>query len=485
MAIPQEIKDLRPKNLNHATEVRSLNGRYYVYEITSVWDANTKKAKKKTLHCVGSISNNKFIPNKYYMMTYQNFNATYTTKNYGALAMFRQLGTDIEEKLEEFFPDIYRQLITISLLCLVYKTSGKEMRYNYLQSYLCNVYPDLALSADALQNFFNSFGARVDTMKAYMKSYVTPGTKLLFDGTSIFCSSKDSYLKPGYNKEHSLDPQYKLLYVFDKSNQQPIYYKLIPGSVPDTNSFKDVLNELQLKESIIIGDKGFASNVNINLLQEAGLNYILPLRDNTKKIPKEFEEELDLRKKFDGHFVYKKRLIWFKVIKQEKSSNWIYIFWDQFRAFEMDSNYVEKQEKHYEDVEEGFDGFFKNKRRGIISFVSNTKLEAQEVYLDYKERWHIENCFDYMKNNVTSKMGFKRSNEQIEALSFINHLATLYFYKLIRAIDNAGLKDKYTPDEVIQHGKNILKITDNHDNEKVSELSKEDVKLFSALGISL
>ena len=151
----------------------------------------------------------------------------------------------------------------------------------------------------------------------------------------------------------------------------------------------------------------------------------------------------------------------------------------------MDSNYVEKQEKNYEDVEQGLDGFFKNKRRGIISFISNTKLDAEEVYLDYKERWHIENCFDYMKNNVTSKMGFKRTNEQIEALSFINHLATLYFYRLIRAIDNAGLREKYTPDEVIQHGKNILKITDNHDNEKVSELSKEDVKLFSALGVTL
>ena len=59
--IPEEIKKHKPK----CTEIRNINGTFYVYKITSVWDSEKKKAKKKTLNCVGKITEKDgFIPSK-------------------------------------------------------------------------------------------------------------------------------------------------------------------------------------------------------------------------------------------------------------------------------------------------------------------------------------------------------------------------------------------------------------------------------------
>lgn len=105
--------------------------------------------------------------------------------------------------------------------------------------------------------------------------------------------------------------------------------------------------------------------------------------------------------------------------------------------------------------------------------------------MTYKERWEIENCFNYMKNSVVRKPLHAHDNETIEAQCFINHVALLYFYRLLRAMDRSGLNADYSTEEIIRRGNNIYKISEGIGHTQLTEMTVEDAQIFKHLGISL
>lgn len=125
----------------------------------------------------------------------------------------------------------------------------------------------------------------------------------------------------------------------------------------------------------------------------------------------------------------------------------------------------------------------------MFAFISNRDEEAKKIYLAYKERWDIEQCFDYLKNSVDIRAASQRSNESLLGWTFINHISLLYFYSLVLAIRKAELNNEWTPNEIIMMAKNIYKIYTagvlSKDKFIVSEMSKKDEELFHTLGVDL
>ena len=119
-------------------------------------------------------------------------------------------------------------------------------------------------------------------------------------------------------------------------------------------------------------------------------------------------------------------------------------------------------------------------------------MEAVQIILDekqlagylfcYKECWEIENCVGYMKNCVVKKPQYSHTNDNIDAQYFINHVALLYFHRLIRAMDDTGMKGKYSPDEIIRRGNNIYKISVYTGHKQLAEM-KKNIELFRRLCI--
>ena len=123
----------------------------------------------------------------------------------------------------------------------------------------------------------------------------------------------------------------------------------------------------------------------------------------------------------------------------------------------------------------------------MFAFVSNTENDAKQLYLTYKERWDIEQCFDYLKNSVQIGAPYKRTNEELEAWSFINHISLLYFYSIVKALRANELNEKYSPEDIIAIGRNIYKVREHYyakDN-RISEVSEKDMELLSSLGVNL
>ena len=124
--------------------------------------------------------------------------------------------------------------------------------------------------------------------------------------------------------------------------------------------------------------------------------------------------------------------------------NKVYIFRDDQRKLNAEVKFMQKKEADYEGMEEA--SIFDDNRRGMFAFVSNTGSNAKQLYLTYKERWDIEQCFDYLKNSVQIGASYKRTNEELGAWSFINHISLLYFYGVVKALRETDLNEKYTPE---------------------------------------
>ena len=490
MSIPESIKQLKPTQFG-AVEIRCISGHYYTYLVSSKWDPEKGRPQKVTGKSIGKITESDgFIPNANGMKLMREMRITPdiapTVKNYGAYEMLLQLAPELGEKLKKYFPDIFREIRTISLLRLVDSvTSAKMIQPLFLDSYMSDVCGDIAVSEGSVRRFISKLGSMQDHLDAFMKTHVMPGTTLLFDGTTIFTRSADSLAMKGYNPEHSRNPQARILYVFEKDTHRPVFYRVVQGSVVDKAAFMDVVHASGCRDCIIIADKGFYSKKNVSALLDAGMKYILPLQDNTVNVETEFYENTD-DNKWDGVFSFNKRAVWFRKKASGNKGNFIYTFRDDSRKAELVGHYVEQVDKNYGEEERAPKDVLKEIRMGYFSFCSNLDLPAKEIYLSYKQRWDIEQCFDYLKNSVVSSASHAHTDDYFRGWAFLNHISLLYYYGLLNALRNTGLDEKYSAEDILKLTKNVYRIdTGDGQGIKVSAIQKKTNTILNTLNVDL
>ena len=175
MAIPESIKKNKPTEFG-ALEIRCFgDGKYYVYQITSKWDAEKNRPKKVTGKSIGKITEaDGFIPNANGLRLMKEMRITPdiapVVKNYGAYEMLQQLSPDMDGQLRKFFPDIYREIRTLSLLRLVDSiSSAKMIQPVFLDSYMSDLCSDIAVSEGSVRRFISRLGGMQETLDANVK----------------------------------------------------------------------------------------------------------------------------------------------------------------------------------------------------------------------------------------------------------------------------------------------------------------------------
>ena len=123
---------------------------------------------------------------------------------------------------------------------------------------------------------------------------------------------------------------------------------------------------------------------------------------------------------------------------------------------------------------------------GYFSFCSNLDLPAKEIYLSYKQRWDIEQCFDYLKNSVVSSASHAHTDDYFRGWVFLNHISLLYYYGLLNARRNTGLDEKYSAEDILKLTKNIYRIdTGDGQGIKVSAIQKKTNTILNTLNVDL
>lgn len=484
MAIPEEIKRLKPTGFG-SCETHSLQGGkyYYVYQTYSIYDPKRKGARKKTGKVIGKITlRNGFVPNRYGQSLTTPSKVIRLTE-YGIYELFAQLaGNHILSLLKQHFPKDYQKIYTLAMLRLSHHCTSTNAKTLFERSIFKQVYPELTLGERSYHTFMKQLGEHQDRMVSFMKEFIPEHGTILFDGTNIFSAASDSYARKGYNHGKRRTTQVNLLYLFTKETHTPCYYRLLPGNITDKTSFEQAVRESGVQNVTVIGDKGFYSKKNTSYLDSVGLNYILPLQSNTKMVDKEFAS-LPGTQKFDGFFIYHDRPIWYSQKSVGVSGHYVYTFQDNERKLLKEKQYLKKVAADYGGYSrESFEG---KTRVGMFSFYSNIDSDARDIYTSYKGRWEIENCFDYLKNTVRLGVCYQQTKEGMATWAFLNHISLMLFYKLVQALAEQQMSSGFSPNDIIDIVRNVYLVTCGNDQPNISEISQKETEILQRLGVDL
>ena len=129
MAYPEWVeRERRP-----GTNISCTRGKYYLYEVTSVWNPEKKRAQKKTGKYLGRITEEGLIPPKAKKVEIAE---GISTKEYGASSFLNNAGKELHEKLREYFPEDADRIFTLAVLRVIEKCPFKRVSFLYERSFM-------------------------------------------------------------------------------------------------------------------------------------------------------------------------------------------------------------------------------------------------------------------------------------------------------------------------------------------------------------
>ena len=400
--IPQEINQHRP---GACTEIKHINGNYYVYMYTSV-RLSSGKWGKKTGKCIGKIIPDVgFVSNKnYHLFKNEESIDDITILEYGQYALVDILASDILESLKKHFPDDKAYMIFAYAIILYVNdfVHLDQVKTFFDQSWLSQKYKkyDLKMGKTALGNLLDELGRRTGRPMAYENELIEKSTsEIAIDGHAIRSFSKENDLaEAGYKYLSIKGEQVNLLMGYDINNGMTLFSRMFRGACNDKTTIKELSEILTFKDILFVVDRGFYSSQNLKIFSSNGNNFIIPIPGHLN-VFKETMKDLKYTDSFYFRTNGKHSRIEYmkKEVGDENNKSFIYVFRD------IDEN--EKTRFNYlKSMDVGKAGYTKEKFEqnkelfGVYVLQTNSDLSAEEVFCHYKKCWGIETFYQYVKN---------------------------------------------------------------------------------------
>ena len=471
------------KHKKKGTELRLINGYYYLYAVTSKWDPEKKRARKITGKLLGKITKEKgFIESDKQKLRKRELTVSrLTVKEYGIYSFIQVHLKQYTVLLQKHFPEQWQNILALSYGRFVYQSPMKDMDFHYRHSYLSEHYRGLNLSPKSLTGFLRDLGAMRKNITEFFKEFSKANDNILFDGTDLISHSrKMEVAKLSKSKKGYYDTLANLMFAFSVGLQLPIYYRIVPGNIKDIKSFKLCLEESQIKDAVIIADKGFYSEKNINQLKQEMLSFIIPLRRNNRQIKYNKIKSTD-KVVFNGFFKHEGRIIWYYTYSA--GSETICLYLDEELKIQETKDYLNRIEV-FPDEYSINDFHQKQHSFGTIALLHNVNKSPEKIYVDYKSRMQIEGMIDTLKNVVQADKSYMQNEQALEAWMFINFIALHWYYKIYQILVTYNLNKKYSPMDFILFLKEIRKVKINK-KWYLAEITKKTKDLLETVNIHI
>lgn len=438
------------------TELRNINGKYYLYAVSSIYDPIKKRARKVTGQILGKITQKEGFIKSDKTQLREKASAGFdvgqlSIKEYGFTSFIENHTGSISEHLQKYFPKHWEMIIIMAYCRMAFHSCIKSMPLHYHKSFLSERF-NITLTDKKVSLCMRELGQMREKVSDYMRSFIKPSDYILFDMTNIFSSSGQIALaKEGYNSDLIYDRQINLLYLFSPSLNQPVYYRLFPGNLREVKAFATCLKESGINDAVIIADKGFYSRSNIENLDNHGLNYLIPLRRNNALIRYEL-----LQKKGSSYFRFNNRIIWYESY-QEDGYN-IVLYHDGELRQQEEKDYLNRIETHPEKY--SIEEFHQRQTRfGTIAILNKLKIESdpEQIYNSYKSRGAIELVFDGLKNIIKGDVTYMQNEDALNGWMFINHITLQWYYLIYAKLKENNLLKKISVTDMVTHLKEIRK----------------------------
>lgn len=444
-------------------EVKELNKNYYLYRSTTYWDKKEKKVKKDSEY-IGRITPKGVIEKK-------KSNDVRSIFEYGNSELLHILAQDIIEPLKKSFYDRWKEIIACSIVKTLQPLPLRLIKSRWEKLHLSQKI-DASLSPNTLSDVLREIGKDYASQKEFFDGLMVDSKTLIFDLSSIFSYSENlQYAEKGHNADHLYLKQINFMLFFSMDTQLPVLLKPLPGSVRDIKALKTVIDEVNAKDSTVVIDRGFASYVIPDMLEDFGLNFILPLRRNFI--------DIDYSWNLDYIFSYRKRGI--KWGRKRIGSNFLYLFEDVKLRAEEETTFLHLMKEKKRNIEQYKE---ESPKFGKIAILANRDAGGETIYLMWKDRENIEVAFDALKNELENDKTYLDDDDAVRGYFFISFLSLYLYYKILNILRKNKLVEKVSVNEVLLE---LSKVYEIHlgEKRKLSEIPNKVMKLAESLNMDI
>lgn len=473
------------------TELRYINGHYYLYEVHSRWDKDSKKTKKITGSIIGKItSDGELIPSKRRDQSSEKLTRKplalvdkISVKEFGLTHLFLHHLQPLCEQLKLHFPEHWKYIIGAAYCRLYGQLPINQMPLHFYHSYLSEEFTGLSFTEKNISLALRDVGRDRQQVVRFMQWDVPSDEHVLIDLTNLPSrSGNGSFAQVGHNGQRDYNGQINLLYIFGYQSLKPIFYRLLPGNIRELSAFVLTMEESRISPCILIMDKGFYSTKNIAYLKKNDFNFLCPLKRDSRLLSQ--VDRIKLFEKTEAKFFeYAGRIIWYMDMEVKKdTAKTIYLFLDDELRTREEKDYLARISNKPERY--NLEQFHKKKLYfGTLALLSNlTGKSAEEVYQIYKSRNQIEIMFDGFKGVLEADRTYMQNEETLQGWMFANHIALIAHHHIYRALLGAKKLKKYSVSSVIERLALTRKVKIN-EQWVDTETIKETTQLFQAIGL--
>ena len=449
-----------------------INGKEYAYEITSIWDAETKKVKKtsKYLGVVdidGSIikKRDRKIKQEQLLVDFgDGFLLNEFIKNSSLYSMFT---SKTFASLPELIPLIIYRIITGSamynaeLWCEGNVTSLLHKNANLSSQNISKVLSKL--SDERLQrDFFKKYLAELSALSEDSK---TEG--VIIDATSL-PNEINSCFNAWGRSDNAIEKQFRFMCIVDQASKKPLFYRFLPGNLVDVSTLQNTileLNEMGIRSSFVLLDAGYCSEANIVDLYNNKIDFLTRLPADRKLYKQLLNDNIGRIESASNALRYNNRTLF--ILKTDADlygqKGYAYIVLDLTRkSKEVDKALtLRTQDETDSDLQDKFD------RAGIMMLISSRDIPQKDVIETYYTRQTIEQIFGFFKSDLESLPIRRHNDDTIRGYLFLQFLALIIYIEFRKCLEG-----KFTVEQALMVMRN-LKGKKFENNILTAELTKK------------
>ena len=345
---------------------------------------------------------------------------------------------------------------------LLFKMIETKKAYQYAKtwwsnSYACQLFPNAKIEGQRISEFLEKLGSEASQRRffnAYLPSLYDESNTMpsvLIDSTGLQNASK-MQLTQLCNHNGEAHTEIRLIYVCDRENGQPLYFRYNPGNIVDVTTLRTTiaeLNQYAISVKYAIVDSGYFSEKNILQLYENEIPFLTRIGTNRLIYKNALQEGLPglLSSKYSVE--YGKRLVYLKKLETDVYGNKGYVY----LGIDFDSR-NEKFKQNLFRLKEDKEDFEQIDREmaklGAFVLLSSESMECKDVLPLYYTRQKIEQIFDVGKNNADLLPLRTHKEETFCGHIMLTFMATIILHMLQRELILKRKKtDKINPEGAI------------------------------------
>ena len=437
-------------------EVKKIGNSHYLYKDTTRWDKEKKK-RVRVSEYIRRISENGLVE--------KNRRSIY---EFGNSELLLSVVKDIMPELRHHFPDHWAEIVAMSMIRCQDPRPIRYMRSAWEKLYASSQI-DASLSENTISEKLRIIGSDIVAQTRFFQSLTTSGDRILFDLSSIFSQSENINLaEKGHNPKHLHIDQINFALVFSGKRHRPVILEILPGSVRDYKAFDSIMERYDIRECIIIADRGLAS---YDMPRKNGIYLIVAIRRNFSIV--------DFNMDLDRSFIFLNRGI--NAGMKDLGDRILYMYEDTSLRAEEETNLIRKIESGEMSQKDLME---EKKKLGKFAILSNMRSDPKEIYELYKSREEVEVAFDAMKNELENDKAYVHTTEGLRGYFFISFISLYMYFSILQTLKNNGMSQKMSVKEALLELSKIYVIADGA-RRTLAEIPERSKKVADLFGLKL